>query len=85
MINNLEKFLADFTRKSVTVTQDGYLKSKCLIKELDYFIEYDILNIIDKQSQIYQKINLNQIYKIENSNNEIIFYLDNDTNISIKK
>lgn len=65
--NNLEEILSDFIGKSITVIQDGFLKSEYSMNKLNYFIEYEILNIIDKESNNYLKINLNQIYKIENS------------------
>lgn len=76
--NNLEEKLNDFIGKSVTIIQDGFLKSKYSILKLNYFIEYEILNIIDKESKNYLKINLNQIYKIENNEKEIKLFLDND-------
>lgn len=78
MNNNLEKNLNDFIGKSITIIQDGFLKSKYSIHKLNFFIEYDILNIVDKENNNYLKINLNQIYKIENSEKEIKLFLDND-------
>lgn len=77
--NNLEENLNTFIGKSVTIIQDGFLKSEYSIHKLHYFIEYEILNITDGESKNYLKINLNQIYKIENNENEIKLYLDNDT------
>lgn len=80
--NNLEEKLNDLIGKSVTIIQDGFLKSEYSIHKLNYFIEYEILNIIDKESNNYLKINLNQVYKIENKK-EIKLYLDNDTIICL--
>ena len=44
--NSLEEKLKEFIGKSVTITQDGFLKNKYSIHKLKYFIEYEILNII---------------------------------------
>lgn len=81
--NDLEEKLNDFIRKSVTIIQDGFLKSEYSIHKLNYFIEYEILNITDEESNNYLNINLNQIYKIENNETEIKLYLDNDTIICL--
>ena len=67
-------------QKNVIINQKGFLESKYLINNLKYFIENDILNILDEKEQNYIKINLNQVYKIYNKE-KIIFYLDNDTTI----
>lgn len=81
--NSLEEKLNEFIGKNVTITQDGFLKNKYSIHKLGYFIEYEILNITDAESQNYLKINLNQIYKMEINENDIKLYLDNDTIICI--
>ncbi len=81
--NNLEEKLNEFIGKNTTITQDGFLKTKYLIHKLKYFIEYEILNITDDESQNYLKINLNQIYKIEIDEKDIKLYLDNDTIICL--
>ena len=81
--NSLEGKLNEFIGKNVIITQDGFLKNKYSIHKLKYFIEYEILNITDEESQNYLKINLNQTYKIETNEKDIIFYLDNDTIICL--
>ena len=81
--NSLEEKLKKFIGENVTITQDGFLKNKYSIHKLKYFIEYEILNIADEESQNYLKINLNQIYKIEINEKDIILYLDNDTIICL--
>ena len=81
--NNLEEKLNEFIGKNVIITQDGFLKNKYSIHKLEYFIEYEILNITDDESQNYLKINLNQIYKIEINEKDIKLYLDNDTIICL--
>ena len=80
--NQLEKILSNFIEKSIIVNQSGFLESSCCIEFLTYFIKYDILNIEDKNSNVYIKINLNQIYKIENEKDKMLLYLDNDTTIT---
>ena len=81
--NNLEEKLRKFIGKNIIITQDGFLKTKYSIHKLKYFIEYEILNITDEESQNYLKINLNQIYKIKINEKDIKLYLDNDTIICI--
>lgn len=87
MDNNLEQILNNFNDKTVIVNQCGFVESIHSINEFKYFIEYDVLNIIDENSGNYIKINLNQIYKIENEKDKVIFYLDNDISVilSIKR
>ena len=80
--NQLEKILNNFIEKSIIVNQNGFLESSYCIEFLTYFIKEDILNVEDKKSNIYIKINLNQIYKIENEKDKMLLYLDNDTIIT---
>ena len=80
IIEDLEKNLKNLKQKNVIINQKGFLENKYLINNLKYFIENDILNILDEKEQNYIKINLNQVYKIYNKE-KIIFYLDNDTTI----
>lgn len=81
--NSLEEKLNKFIEKNVIITQDGFLKNKYSIHKLKYFIEYEILNITDEESENYLKINLNQIYKMEINKKDITLYLDNDTIICL--
>lgn len=83
MNNDLEKFLNNFIEKAVIISQSGFVESTYSINKLKSFIEYDILNILDDNSKNSIKINLNQVYKIENEKDKIIFYLDNDTTITL--
>ncbi len=81
--NSLEEKLNEFIGKNVVITHDGFLKNKYSIHKLKYFIEYEILNITDEESQNYLKINLNQIYEVEINEKGITLYLDNDTIICL--
>ena len=73
--NSLEEKLNEFMGNNVIITQDGFLKNKYSIYKLKYFIEYEILNITDEESQNYLKINLNQTYKIEIDEKDIKLFL----------
>ena len=81
--NSLEKKLNEFIGKNIIIIQYGFLKNKYSIHKLKYFIEYEILNITDDESQNYLKINLNQIYKMKINEKDIKLYLDNDTIICL--
>ena len=81
--SSLEEKLNEFIKKNVNITQNGFQKNKYSIHKLKYFIEYEILNITDEESQSYLRINLNQIYKIKINEKDIKLYLDNDTIICI--
>ena len=81
--DDLEKILSLFIEKTVIINQFGFIESTYSISKLKYSIEYDILNIIDENSKNYIKINLNQVFKIEDEENKIKLYLDNDTIITL--
>ena len=83
-IDDLKKYLNNFSNKTIIIHQNGFIGSTYSINKLKYFTEYDILNIIDENGENYIKINLNQIYKTENKENEIKLYLDNDITITLK-
>ena len=79
IIENLNKF----KERKIRVEQKGFLKIRFFIDELNYSIEDDILNLTDEDSEIYMKINTNQIYKIDGENNKVSLYLDNDTMVEL--
>lgn len=81
--NNLQKNLEKFISKTVTIKQDGFLKSKYSMQKFEFNITFEILNITDENSTNYLNINLNQIYKTEINEESITLYLDNDTIIYI--
>ena len=83
--NIIEKKIKDFIQRDIVIKQEGFLESKYYIKALSYSIVNGILNIIDKKEDVYLKINLNQIYKVENEENYIKMFVDNDTIISLIK
>ena len=81
--NNLQKNLEKLISKTVTIKQDGFLKSKYSMQKFEFNITFEILNITDENSINYLNINLNQIYKTEINEESITLYLDNDTIIYI--
>ena len=82
--DNLEEGLNKFIGRSTKIIQNGFIESEYSIEKLKYCIEYEILTIADEEDTNYIQININQIYKIEKSEKEIKFCLDNDLNITIK-
>lgn len=83
MINEVIKYIERLKEKKIRIEQKGFLKSRFFIDELNHEIEDDILELKDEDSEVYIKINLNQIYKIEEKNNKVSLYLDNDTWLEI--
>lgn len=85
MINNLERNIKNFIGQDVEIIQNGFVENKYNLLGMKYFIEEDILNIIDEKSENYLKININQIYKVENNENSIKISMDNDLSIMISR
>ena len=85
-INNEGKqLLNSFSDKEIFVEQKGFIESSYTIHKFSYSIKYDILNMMDKNSENYIKINLNQVYRLENEEDKILkFYLDNDMGIILR-
>lgn len=80
----LEKNLNQFIGKNIRIKQDGYLKSQYFMQKLKYSVAYDVLTLTDEKSENYLEINLNQVYQVEPSHEEIKIGLDNDTIILLK-
>ena len=83
--NSLEERLNEFIGINAIIMQDGFIESKYWVEKLKYSIEYENLTIADKEGTNYLKINLNQIYNIDENEKELKLYLDNDLNITIKR
>ena len=81
--NDLEQLLNNFIERTIVINQNGFIESTYSINKLKYIIEYDILNILDENSDNYLRINLNQVYQFEHKKDIIIFYLDNDITITL--
>lgn len=83
-IENLQKALNIWKEKNIIVNQEGFITSRYVIKNISYKIEYETLNIETQDKETYIRINLNQIFKIEQNAIEIKLYIDNDTNIILQ-
>ena len=83
MVVKIENFLDKLKQKSVRINQKGFIINQFFINKLMYKIQSDILNLRDETKEIYISLNLNQVYQIEISENIIILFLDNDTQIEI--
>ena len=83
--NKLIDNLKQFEDKAVTLQQMGFVSNQLFIDKLIYNIEFDTLNLKDDSKDTYVSINLNQVYKIDYAEKEILLYLDNDTQIKINK
>ena len=82
-IENLIERIYEWKEKDIIISQNGFLRSKYEIENLNYKVKYEILEISSQNNENYIKINLNQIYKIDIQNNEIEISLDNDINIKL--
>lgn len=69
--------------KEVKLNQLGFIESQIIFENLKYSNENDILKLYDEKNSIYIKINLNQIYHIDNFEQDITIFLDNDTQIKL--
>lgn len=83
MIVNIEKNLDKLKQKPVKISQKGFIINQFFMNKLMYKIQSDILNLRDEAKEVYLSLNLNQVYQVENSENKIILFLDNDTEIEI--
>ena len=83
--NNLIESLKQFEKKPVIIRQMGFVSNQLFIDKLIYNIEFDTLNLKDELKDTYVTINLNQVYKIDYAEKEILLYLDDDTQIKIKE
>ena len=84
--SEIEKFLNNFSDKEILVEQKGFIESTYIIHKLGYSIKYDILHILDKNSTNYIKMNLNQVYRLENEEDKLLkLYLDNDIQIVLER
>lgn len=83
MIVKIEKCLDKLKQKPVRISQNGFIMNQFFINKLIFKIQSDILNLRDETKEIYLSLNLNQVYQVEISENKIILFLDNDTEIEI--
>lgn len=83
MIVKIKKCLDNLKQKPVKISQNGFILNQFFMTQLIYKIQDDILNLRDEAKEIYLSLNLNQVYQVEISENKIILFMDNDTEIEI--
>ena len=83
MIVKIEKCLDKLKQKPIRISQNGFIINQFFINKLMFKIQSDILNLRDETKEIYLSLNLNQVYQVEISENKMILFLDNDTEIEI--
>lgn len=83
MIVKIEKCLDKLKQKPIKISQNGFIMNQFFMDKLMYKIQDDILNLRDEAKEVYLSLNLNQVYQVEISDNKIILFLDNDTEIKI--
>ena len=83
MIVKIEECLDKLKQKPIRISQKGFIINQFFMDKLMYKIQDDILNLRDEAKETYLSLNLNQVYQIEISENKIILFMDNDTEIEI--
>ena len=83
MIVKIEECLDKLKQKPIRISQKGFIINQFFMDRLMYKIQDDILNLRDEAKETYLSFNLNQVYQIEISENKIILFMDNDTEMEI--
>ena len=83
MIVKIETCLDKLKQNPIKISQKGFLMNQFFVDKLMYKIQDDILNLRDEIKETYLSLNLNQVYQIDISENKIILFMDNDTEIEI--
>ena len=81
---NIVEILVKYTGENIRIKQEGFLQAQYEIQKMNYQHQGDLLKINSIQNENYIELNLNQIHKIEEIENGIKIYMDNDTIIKIK-
>ena len=83
MIVKIKKSLDNLKQKPARISQNGFIMNQFFMSQLMYKIQDDILNLRDEVKEVYLSLNLNQVYQVEISENKIILFMDNDTEIEL--
>ena len=83
MIVKIKKCLDEVEKKTVRVSQNGFIINQFFMEKMIYKIQSDILNLRDMTKEVYLSLNLNQVYQIDIGKNNIVLFLDNDTEIQL--
>ena len=83
MIVKIKKCLDELEKKTVRVSQNGFIINQFFMEKMIYKIQSDIMNLRDMTKEVYLSLNLNQVYQIDIGKNNIVLFLDNDTEIQL--
>ena len=83
MIVKIKKCLDELEKKTVRISQNGFMINQFFMEKMIYKIQSDILNLRDMTKEVYLSLNLNQVYQIDIGKNNIVLFLDNDTEIQL--
>ena len=83
MIVKIKKCLDKLEKKTVRIIQNGFMINQFFMEKMIYKIQSDILNLRDMTKEVYLSLNLNQVYQIDIGKNNIVLFLDNDTEIQL--
>ena len=83
MIVKIEECLEKLKQRPIRISQNGFIINQFFMDKLMYKIQGDVLNLRDEIKETYLSLNLNQVYQIDISENKIILFMDNDTEIEI--
>ena len=83
MIVKIKKCLDKLEKKTVRISQNGFMINQFFMEKMIYKIQSDILNLRDMTKEVYLSLNLNQVYQIDIGKNNIVLFLDNDTEIQL--
>ena len=81
IINAIQKLKG----KTINIRQEGFLETQFSVKDVIYDVIDDILKIDGNNEDNFIAMNLNQIYKMEQTKDEIVLFIDNDTVIKIRE
>ena len=83
MIVRIKKYLDKQQQKPLRIQQNGFLINQFFMEKMMYKIQNDTLNLRDETKEVYLSLNLNQVYQIDIGKNNIVLFLDNDTEIQL--
>ena len=71
--------------KTINIRQEGFLETQFSVKDVIYDVIDDILKIEGNNEDNFIALNLNMVYKMEQTKDEIVLFIDNDTVIKIRE
>ena len=72
MIVKIEKCLEKLQKKTVRVSQSGFILNQFIIEKMMYKSQYVTLDLSDEAKEVYLSLNFNGVYQVENSENKIV-------------